>query len=287
VTPSHATLAIDIGATKVALGIVTADGRITEQCRVEVAAHPSDLFSAIVDAAKKLLVDTDRSIRVCGVACAGPMGEYGAWVSPLNIAQWRAFPLRDELARALGIDVAIEGDVRALALAEGRYGSARGLRNFFSLVVSTGIGGAIVMDGRLLDGNSGNAGHLGHVTVVPDGRQCSCGAKGCLEAEASGWAIRQYDGVNPEDADAAIRHRTAALVGRGVGTLAAVLDVDRCFVAGSIALGYGEDFFRVATASAREVASMHYVRNLRIEASSLGHDGPLLGAALVGSGVGR
>ena len=111
-------------------------------------------------------------------------------MSPLNIPGWRDFPLRRRLAEALGVAVHIDNDAKALALGEGWRGAARGERDFIAMVVSTGVGGGIVLDGRLLDGADGNAGHIGHVIVEPDGRLCACGGQGCLEAEASGHGHR-------------------------------------------------------------------------------------------------
>ena len=272
-------LALDIGGTKAEAAVVSPSGRILRRDRTEVRAAGDDLFGAIV----RLLdvVRAGEAVSSLGVACAGPMQGRGDWVSPLNIPVWRQFPLRERLAEATHLRVDVDGDVRALALAEGRFGAGQGLRNFASLVVSTGIGGALVLDGRLIDGDTGNSGHIGHLNVVPEGRACSCGARGCLEAEVSGWAITEITGQSPEHADEALRRRTAQLVGRAVGTLASVLDFRHCFVAGSVALGFGDHFFTTATASAREMATMHFTRGLEIRPSGLGPDGPILGASCV------
>ncbi len=110
----------------------------------------------------------------------------GETVSPLNIPAWRDFPLRRRLAEATGLPTWVDNDAKALALGEGWVGAAAGVSDFIAMVVSTGVGGGIVLDGRLLDGADGNAGHIGHVIVEPDGHLCACGARGCLEAEASG-----------------------------------------------------------------------------------------------------
>jgi glucokinase len=116
---------------------------------------------------------------------------------------------------------------------------------------------------------------------VPGGRDCACGSRGCLEAEASGFAIRAITGRPPDEADHDTRVRTAHLVGRAVGTLAAVFDFTRCYIGGSVALGFGDEFFEEANAAAREVACLRYARGLKILPTSLGPDGGLLGAALV------
>jgi len=271
-------VAIDIGASKVDVALV--DGStISDRRRLRVRDHGENLFDAIVDC-----VSTNGLVArasCVGVACAGPMTRGGETVSPLNIPAWRDFPLRARLAEAVGLPVAVDGDARALALAEGTYGAAKGLREYLSMVVSTGVGGGLVLDGSLVDGATSNAGHVGHLNVVPDGALCSCGAYGCLEAEASGWAIAARTGRAPADADLATRLRTGRLVGRAVGSLCAVLDFRHCFVAGSVAQGYGEDFFHEANKSARAVAMMPYAHDVEIRPSALSEDGPLLGAALV------
>jgi glucokinase len=273
-------LAIDIGASKFDVAIVASDGSFVRRQRIEVLHHLDDLFGALVS-----LVDDvreDEQVDLIGVGCAGPMTRGGETVSPLNIPAWREFPLRASLRDATGVDVFIDGDARALALAEGVYGGARDTSSYLSMVVSTGVGGGIVLNGELLDGDTGNAGHIGHLNVVRDGALCSCGAYGCLEAEVSGRAIQERTGRPAEEADLATRLRTAELVGRAVGTLSSVLDFRHCFIAGSVALGYGDEFFSEANKAARSVAMMSYSHDIEIRRSSLGADGPLLGAALVG-----
>jgi len=272
-------LALDIGATKVEAALVERDGTLRARSRISNADHHDDLITAIIELSRHVM--SEGPVGVVGVGCAGPMSRGGEEVSPLNIPQWRAFPLRSTLREAIGLDVYIDGDARALALAEGAFGAARNYSSYLSMVVSTGVGGGLVIDGELLDGESANAGHIGHLNVVPDGNLCSCGAFGCLEAEASGWSIEARTGRSPAEADAATRVRTAELVGRAVGSLASVLDFSHCYIAGSVALGFGDEFFDVANKSARTVARLPYSEHLELSRSELGVDGALLGAALV------
>jgi glucokinase len=272
-------LALDIGATKVEGAVVHPDGTVTSRDRLVISGLGDDLLPAICSMLER--VAGDVHLERLGVACAGPMTRNGESVSPLNIPSWRNFPLRASLAERLGLEVRIDGDARALALAEGYFGAARGDTSFLSMVVSTGIGGGLVMDGRLVDGATGNSGHVGHLNVVPDGRECACGSRGCLEAEASGLAIEAITGRPPREADAAARQRVARLVGRAVGSLSSVLDFNRCYIAGSVALGYGQEFFEFANVAARDVAQMSYSRDVSILRSGLASDGPLLGASLV------
>jgi len=271
-------VAIDIGGTKVDIALVQGDGSIHERTRIDVEQAGEHLFADIAAAVR------DRSrygAGAIGVACAGPMSRGGASVSPINIPQWRNFPLAAALGEIAPLPLFIEGDVRALALAEGRFGAAGGIENYASLVVSTGVGGALVIDGTLLDGATGNSGHLGHLTVVPNGNACSCGSHGCLEAEASGWAIAKKWGVTPRDANDQIRHEVATLVGAAIGTLACVLDFTQCFVGGSVALGFGAPFFSAATQAARDRVGLEFAQGVTVQPTGLGVDGSFLGAAMV------
>jgi len=271
-------VAIDIGGTKVDIALVDGDGSIRERTRIGVEQAGEHLFADIAAAVR------DRSrqgVSGIGVACAGPMTKGGESVSPINIPQWSNFPLAAALGEVAQLPLFIEGDVRALALAEGRFGAAGGIENYASLVVSTGVGGALVIDGDLLDGATGNSGHLGHLTVVPNGNVCSCGSLGCLEAEASGWAITKKWGVAPPDANEQIRQEVATLVGAAIGTLACVLDFTQCFVGGAVALGYGAPFFTTATKAARERAGLEFAQGVTVLPTGLGANGPLLGAAMV------
>ena len=160
-----------------------------------------------------------ESPSVCGVGCGGPMTPSGEEVSPLNIPAWQGFPLRSRLAELTGLPTHVDNDAKALALAEGWRGAAAGVPDYLAMVVSTGVGGGIVLDGRLLDGRLGNAGHIGHVIVEPDGRPCACGGRGCLEAEASGTAIAEVTGRPAAEAPPEVvgPHRHPGRKGGGVG----------------------------------------------------------------------
>ena len=150
------------------------------------------------------------------------------------------------------------------------------------MVVSTGVGGGIVLGGRLLDGALGNAGHVGHVIVRPGGHRCGCGARGCLEAEASGTAIRTRTGAPPEDASPEVIAEVGTLVGRAVASVCNLLDLRLAVVAGSVALGFGAPFFVAAQAELDACARLEFSRGARIVPAGLGPDGPIVGAAAVG-----
>ena len=272
-------LAVDIGGTKVAAGRVDEDGRLLiRSARPTPQGGADQVFGAVLEAINEVRASDELA---CGVGCGGPMAPGGETVSPLNITAWRGFPLPARLESALGVPVHVDNDAKALALGEGWKGGARGVRNFLAMVVSTGVGGGIVLDGNLLDGAAGNAGHIGHVIVEPDGRECPCGARGCLEAEASGTAIAARTGRPAAEAPDEERARAGRLVGRAVASVANLLDLQLALVAGSVALGYGDVFFRAAREELAERARIGFAAGTRIEPAGLGDAGPLIGAAAV------
>ena len=289
-------LAIDVGGTKLAAGLVTADGELVARATAPtvhgVAATPAGdgdgerLFSVLLALIES--VGGNGDVVVCGVGCGGPMAPGGETVSPLNIPAWRDFPLRARLAEATGAPTFVDNDAKALALGEGWRGAAAGQANFLAMVVSTGVGGGIVLDGRLLDGARGNAGHVGHVIVEPGGRRCGCGARGCLEAEASGPAIAAVTGRPAAEAGPDVVERTGRLVGRGVASVCNLLDLPLAAAGGSVALGFGDPFFAAAQSELSERCRLDFSREARIVPVGLGPGAPLIGAGAVGwRGVGR
>ncbi len=282
-------LALDIGGTKVAAAVVTEGGAVLVGDRRPTAGtEGEDLFASVIDlltSVRAAAVDhgvEPAALVSLGVGCGGPMTLGGAVVSPLNIDQWQGFPLRSRLSEHFELPTFVDNDAKALALGEGWIGAARGVSNYLAMVVSTGVGGGIVLDGRLLDGTAGNAGHIGHVIVDPLGRRCVCGATGCLEAQVSGTAIAAATGRPAAQATAAERVVAGRLVGRAVASVANLLDLRLAVVAGSVALGFGDAFFAAANAEVDRCARLEFSRGARVVPSGVGSDGPIVGAAAVG-----
>ena len=306
-------LAVDIGGTKMAAGLVSLDGSLMERAmrptRASLAPGGRGSGSGpsagedIADPAAELLwgdlaglvervmsaVGARDRVVVCGAGCGGPMSPGGDEVSPLNIGAWRSFPLRSRLAALTGVPAFVDNDAKALALGEGWVGVAAGCENYIAMVVSTGVGGGIVLDGRLLGGRLGNAGHIGHVVVEPAGRECRCGGRGCLEAEASGTALAAITGQPARLAPAVVVERAGTLVGRAIASAVNLLDLPLAIVSGSVALGFGDPFFRAAQAEMDRLCGLEFARGARVVPGGLGDRGPLIGAARVGwrgTGVG-
>jgi glucokinase len=285
-------LAIDIGGTKMGAGLVSGDGQVVHDARI-LTPHTEDpevLFGALANLVSGVLErerlpardGRESAVVVCGVGCGGPMSLAEGTVSPLNIPAWRGFPLRDRLACLTGLEVSVDNDAKAFTLGEGWVGVARGKSDFMGMVVSTGVGGGIVLEGRVLEGASGNAGHVGHVIVEPSGRVCGCGAQGCLEAEASGTAIAAATGRPASQAPPEVVERTGKLVGRAVASVSALLDLQLAVVGGSVALGFGAPFFAAANSELQQRAQLSFCRSTRIVPAALGARGPLMGAGAVG-----
>ncbi len=299
-------LAIDVGGTKLAAGIVDGDGRLLERASVAVndspvgpgkphrggADRPDGSGPGRPEAAAEALLARITGLvaryqpfdrfSCCGIGCAGPMTPGGALVSPLNIPAFRSFPLAARLAEETGLVCRVENDAKALALAEGWVGAAVGVEDYLAMVVSTGIGGGIVSNGRLLQGGTGNAGHIGQMIVAAPGRAIPSHVAGSLEAEASGTAIAIHSGHVAEEAPTAVVAEAGTFVGRAAGSVANLLDLKLVLVAGSVALGLGEPFFAAAQAEMDRICALDFTSGARIEPAGCGDEGPLIGAAAVG-----
>jgi glucokinase len=279
-------LALDVGGTKLAAGLVSVGGVIlTRGTTATVGADAEALFgrvATLLDESRSVAERHGHRVIACGVGCGGPMTPGGEAVSPLNIPQWRQFPLRRRVVEHTGLETVVDNDAKALAVAEGWLGAAAGEANYIGMVVSTGVGGGIVVDGRLLDGATGNAGHIGHVIVEPDGRPCACGGRGCLEAEISGPSIEARTGQPPEIASTETIERSGVLLGRALSSVMPLLDLRLATVAGSVALGFGAPFFAAAQAELARGARIEFATGARVVPGGLGDDGPLVGAAALG-----
>jgi glucokinase len=207
-----AALALDIGGTKLAAGVVTADGAVhgfvvepTRRSEGPDVIIPR-LFALGRRALEVAAVEGIPSVGGVGISCGGPLdADAGVLVSPLHLPGWIDVPIVAMAEREFGLPAALDNDATLAALAEQRHGAARGARSMFYLTISTGIGGGAVLDDVVYRGAAGNGGEFGHITVVRGGRDCLCGRRGCLEAYASGTSI----GVRADEAIAAGLMQTA------------------------------------------------------------------------------
>lgn len=299
-----ATLALDVGGTKIAAGLVAGDGSL-----LYTAVRPTrgDQGTEVVWAVVAELIDdvlgkAGGRVRAVGIGSAGPVDVNSGTVSPINIPGWRGFGLRDRVAAAVpGVPIALGGDGVCMALGEHRCGAGRGTRSMLGMVVSTGVGGGLVLDGAPYDGRTGNAGHVGHVVVDADGEPCRCGGRGCVETISSGPAMVRWaraNGWTPEGPDGsgadakalaaaalagepvavrAYRRGTDALAAM-IASVAAVCDLDLVVIGGGVAKSGALLFDPLRTALA-EHARLDFLAGLRVVPAELGGEAGLVGAA--------
>ncbi|MFD6350612.1 ROK family protein [Nocardia tengchongensis] len=287
-------IALDIGATKFAAATVDSNGVPENPQRIAVPE------SGVWAACHELLTAVAAGQRVTsvGIGSAGPVDIAAGVSGPLNIPEWAAgFPLVESVRKLFPeaeIRFAIDG--ACLALAEQRLGAARGAENALCMTVSSGIGGGVISDGRVVMGRTGNAGHVGHIVVPGNEEPCACGGFGCVEAVASGksavrWARRQgWTGTTGVELAAAARagtpiavaalERAGTAIGAAVASAAALLDTDLVVIGGGFAQS-GEPLWGPLRAAAAAHARLAFLRELRVTPSELTDQATLRGAAIL------
>ncbi|MFJ9951253.1 ROK family protein [Kitasatospora sp. NPDC091207] len=302
--------ALDIGGTKIAGALVDERGELTHRVQLPTPAERSG--AAVLAVVHRVLDQLAAApgwgaVTAVGIGSAGPVDLRHGTVSPVNIPGWRAFPLVAEVAAhpavaGLAVPVALAGDGVAMAAAEHWRGAARDAANALCLVVSTGVGAGLVLDGAVRPGPSGNAGHLGHISVDLDGDPCPCGSRGCLEGIAAGPAIarralaRGWRPTGPDEDRSARAVAAAALAGdpvalasfdraaqalaAGIAATAALVDLDRVVIGGGVATA-GAPLFDPLARHLDRYAALPYVRGLDVRRAELGTDAGLIGAAAI------
>jgi glucokinase len=292
------TLALDIGGTKIAAGLVDSDGTLAHHAKLPTPEEDAEAVWAVVDTLiTEALATAGGRVRGVGIASAGPIDLPSGTVSPINITAWQRFPIVDRVSAVAGAPVRLGGDGLCMALGERWRGAGRGAQFLLGMVVSTGVGGGLVLDGAPYDGRTGNAGHVGHVVVDPDGGPCSCGGRGCVETIAAGprmaqWA-REHGWDAPAEADAkeladaanegnivALRafRRGATAVAAMIASVGAVCDLDLVVIGGGVAKS-GSLLFDPLREALATYARLDFLRGVRVLPAELGGDAGLVGAA--------
>lgn len=286
-------LAVDIGATKFAAAVIDTSGTIHRRAELPIGTEPTAMLTRVIDAV--LAGDVDA----VGIGTAGPLDRGRGTVSPVNIPAWRDFPLTATISRLVpGVPVRMAGDAQCVALGEWwRWQGTRPAGALLGIVVSTGIGGGLVLHGQPYLGPTGNAGHIGHITVDPRGETCACGATGCVETIASGpaltrWALR--NGWQPSGAADTPTLATAARDGVPVAlaafdraadalatallTTAALCDIDHVVIGGGVA-ATGDTLLQPIRQALSQRGGMAFLHRMQVRVSALGRDSGLFGAA--------
>ncbi|MDI3404700.1 ROK family protein [Streptomyces cavernicola] len=303
--------ALDIGGTKIAGALVDLHGRILVRAQRPTPAQEEG--ETVMRAVEAVVAELSTSsywprARALGIGSAGPVDASKGTVSPVNVPGWRDFPLVERVVAASGgLPVELIGDGVAITAAEHWQGAAQGYDNALCMVVSTGVGGGLVLGGRLHPGPTGNAGHIGHISVDLDGDPCPCGARGCVERIASGPNIARRavrDGWCPgPDGDssaaavaAAARagdpvarasfERAAQALAAGIAATATLVEIDIAVIGGGVAKS-GEVLFTPLRRALRDYATLSFVRALTVTPALTGTDAGLIGAAAAALGAGE
>lgn len=295
---SGLTLALDIGGTKIAAGLVDADGTLltSSQQPTPRGNDPEKAWEVLMHLISAMTADSD--VTGVGISAAGPVDLPSGTVSPINIPAWSKFPLRDRVATVLpGVRVQMAGDGVCMALGEHWRGAGRGSSFMLGMVISTGIGGGLVLDGKPYVGRTGNAGHVGHVVVEPGGPLCTCGARGCVEAIAAGPRMAQWAHELGWDAPPSAGARELAEAARGgegvalrafqraadavaamIASVGAVCDLDLAVIGGGVSLA-GDVLFDPLREALAGYARLDFLTGMQVVPATLAGDAGLIGAA--------
>jgi glucokinase len=297
VTDDRPAIAIDVGGTKIAVALVDSAGSILDRSAAPTPG-PDQPAAAVWTAVEDMLTPmTGRAIAGVGIGSAGPIDARAGTVSPLNIVQWRDFPLVDRVRACVGdVPVQMAGDGVAAALGEHWRGAARGVDDVVVAVISTGVGGGVISEGHVVTGRTGNAGHVGHVVVDFDGEACVCGGKGCVEMYASGpsmvrhamargWTHPHPDGAALfDDARSADRIAVeavdagAAAIAAMIASLGAAFDLRHAVLGGGV-LRSADVLLPRVEEHLSTYAAMSFLQEFAVVAAELGPDAGLVGAA--------
>ena len=295
--------ALDIGGTKIAGALVDGHGRILLRAqRATPAQEDGDTVMRAVEETLGELTDSPLWGRAgaLGIGSAGPVDASTGTVSPVNVPGWRDYPLVSRVREAAGgLPVELIGDGVAITAAEHWQGAARGHDNALCMVVSTGVGGGLVLNGQLHAGPTGNAGHIGHISVDLDGDPCPCGARGCVERIASGPNIARRalengwrPGPDGDTSAAAVAdaarggdpvavasfQRAAQALAAGIAATATLVEIDIAVIGGGVGKA-GDVLFEPLRKALGDYATLSFVQRLTIVPAQMGTDAGLVGAA--------
>ncbi|MEU8795352.1 ROK family protein [Streptomyces sp. NPDC048643] len=297
--------ALDIGGTKVAGAVLDPHGSLLYRAerRTPEAGSAAEVFGAVREVLEELAAVPEwRRVEALGIASAGPVDIARGRVSPVNVPGWRDFALVEEVRavpEADGLPLALCGDAVAMTAAEHWIGAARGCRDALCMVVSTGVGAGLVLDGVVRNGPTGNAGHLGHISVDLLGETCVCGSRGCVEQLASGTSLTRralrngWRPAGPADGaalaadaragdpvalaafDTAARALAAAIAG-----VATLVEIEMAVIGGGVAEAH-DVLFPPLRAHLATYAVLPFAAGVRIERAALRADAGLVGAAFL------
>ncbi|MCY7289858.1 MAG: ROK family protein [Cryobacterium sp.] len=299
--PTSYALAVDLGGTKVEAALVDEHGVVLAASRHRAPTGPLKNAEELAAGVETVVtraragLPPGAALLGVGIGTAGPITVETGTVSPLNLPAWRNYPFRDLVAGLVPeAPVRLRLDGLCIRLAEHGLGAGQGADSLMGMVVSTGVGGGLILGGATVSGPSGNAGHIGHIEVGGFDDLCACGGTGCLEAVASGprtvaWAQAQgWSGLTGEDLSAAYAagdpiavaavKRCGQAIGQAIASATNLVDLDVVAIGGGFSR-VTPDLFDVVRAAVAERTVFSFATRVRVVPSALSGDGPLIGAA--------
>jgi glucokinase len=306
--------AIDIGGTKIALGLAGLDGRPLPFRRfpTRIERGPRHIIDEAINELEQMAAEADARIVAVGVGCGGPLDRRrGLILSPPNLPGWDEFPIVRQIEERFGgVPVLLDNDANAAALGEHEFGAGRGLRELVYITISTGIGGGLIINNQLVHGVGDGAGEVGHMVVAPEGRLCGCGARGCLEAFCSGTSIGRRaaeclllderasilraggaENITAQTVAEAARAGDAVAVevwdetihylALGLSNIIAALAPEAVILGGGVSAA-GEQLLSPLRRRVRESVKIMPVERVQILQASLGGDSAIHGALIIG-----
>lgn len=305
---------VDIGGTKIAVALQNFEKERVAHRNIptQTELDPHDVLENIFAVIEELLFETQTTLAAIGIGSPGPIDiEKGLVVSPTNLPTWRNFPIVELVRKKFGVPVAFDNDANAAGLGEFYDGAGKGFRDIFYVTISTGIGGAIILDGKIRHGVCASAGEIGHAVVKYDGIVCRCGTRGCLETVAAGIHIARrakeklaeenasFEGTKNEDVTAktvveAVRKgdkialeiwdETMRFLAIGIGNAITTVAPQAVILGGGISMS-GEILFEPLKRYLAENVHMLPVEKVKILPASLGSESGVCGALILAQQV--
>lgn len=301
---------VDIGGTKIAVALQNLEKERIAQRNIPTRTEldPHDVLENIFVVIEEMILETQTTLSAIGIGSPGPIDiENGLVVSPTNLPTWRNFPIVELVRKRFGVPIAFDNDANVAALGEFYDGAGKKFRDIFYVTISTGIGGAIILDGKIRHGTSASAGEIGHAVVKYDGIVCRCGTRGCLETVAAGIHIARrakeklaqanasFEGTRNEDVTAKsvveavkkgdeialeIWDETVRFLAIGIGNAITTIAPQAVILGGGISMS-GEILFEPLQRYLAENVHMLPIEKVKILPAALGSESGVCGALIL------
>lgn len=314
-TDDNLVIGFDLGGTKMLATVMDASYRILgrDRTRTRASEGPEAVFGRIVETVRGAIADAGVKIgrvRGVGVGSPGPLDPFNGVILDTPNMGFRNFPLRQRLSEALGLPVSVDNDVNLGTLGEYHFGAGRGAVNLVGVFPGTGIGGGLILDGKLYRGHTGGAGEVGHMIIQAGGAICGCGQRGCVEALASRLFLAKEAAAMAARGDAptiaaragtdlseirskalakayaagegpvvALIEDSARMLGIGLANVVNLLSPERIVLGGGLVEALPETYVELATQSMRDHAMAWLAAPVQVVAAELGDDAVVMGAA--------